>query len=145
MWKKLSSMLLVLALFSLFTINPAQAGGKQRYMWYGAGIALGSIALLRLVTYPHVAPPPPPIIVYSPPPQPYYPYYPSAPLSPPPDCAPGHWETTREWVPGAWERVWISGHYDRWRNWVPGHYEDRPTPGYYVERRGWVERDSLDY
>ena len=101
MWKKLATVILVLTLFSLFTITPAKAGDKQRYMWYGAGIALGPVALLGLLTRPHMAPPPPPLVVYSPPPQPYSP----PPASPPPDYAPGHWETTREWVPGAWERV----------------------------------------
>jgi hypothetical protein len=69
----------------------------------------------------------------------------SLPASPPSDYAPGHWETTREWVPGAWERVWVPGHYDRWRNWVAGHYEDRQNPGYYLKRRVWVEGRYLDH
>ena len=50
MWKKLATVILVLALFSLFTITPAEAGDKQRYMWDGAGIALGTVALLGLLT-----------------------------------------------------------------------------------------------
>jgi hypothetical protein len=41
-------------------------------MWYGAEITLGSVALLGLLTHPHMAPPPPPYVVYSPPPEPYY-------------------------------------------------------------------------
>ena len=138
MWKKLATVILVLTLFSLFTITPAEAGDKQRYMWYGAGIALGPVALLGLLTHPHMAPPPPPYVVYSPPPEPYY--YP-----PPPEYVPGHWETTREWIPGTWKRVWVPGYYDRWGNWVAGHYEDRQTPGYYVEKRVWVEGRCLDY
>jgi len=60
MWKKLATIILVLALFSLFTITPAQAGDKQRHMWAGAGIALGTVALLGLLTHPYMAPPPPP-------------------------------------------------------------------------------------
>lgn len=126
MWKKLATVILALALISVFTITPAQAGDKQRHMWAGAGIALGTVALLGLLTHPHMAPPPPPPVVYSPPP-------------PRPEYIPGHWETIREWVPGIWERVWIPGHYDRWGNWIAGHYEERQTPGRYVERRVWVE------
>jgi hypothetical protein len=73
MWKKLATVILALALFSLFTITPAEAGDKQRSMWDGAGITLRTVALLGLLTYPHMAPPPPPLVVYSPSPQPYYP------------------------------------------------------------------------
>jgi len=129
MWKKLTTMILVLALFSLFAITPAQAGDKQRHMWYGAGIALGAMTLGGLFAH-HVQayPPPPPRVVYYPPPPP-----------PSPEYVPGHWETIREWVPGTWEKVWVPGHYDHWRHWVPGHYEERQTPGQYVERRVWVE------
>ena len=127
MWKKLASMILILALVSLFTFTSAQAGDKQRHMWYGAGIALGAVTLgalaYKLHTHTH-----PPQVVYYPPPPP-----------PPPEYVPGHWETTREWVPGTWERVWIPGQYDRWGNWVAGHYVERQTPGQYVEGRVWVE------
>lgn len=138
MCKKLATIILVLALFSLFTLTPAQAGDKQRHMWYGAGIALGSVALLGLLTHPHIAPPPRPQVLYSPPPQPYYP-------PPPPDYTSGHWETIREWVPGAWERVWVPGYHDRWGNWVAGHYEDRQTPGHYIEKKVWVEGFYRNY
>jgi hypothetical protein len=78
------------------------------------------------------APPiPVPMGVYSPLAESYYPA--------PQEYIPGHWEMTREWVPGARERVWIPGHYDRWGNWVAGHYEYRQAPGYYAERRVWIE------
>jgi len=141
MWKKLASMILILALVSLFTITPAEAGSKQRHMWAGAGIALGAVTLglmaHKLYTHTH----PPRVVYYPPPPAPHcYPHYYPPPLpSPPPEYIPGHWETIREWVPGTWERVWIPDHYDRWGNWVAGHYEERQTPGHYVERRVWVE------
>ena len=128
MWKKIISIILAVAFVSLFTLNTAQAGSKQHYMWNGAGIALGAIALGAIV---HQLFTPPPQVAYPPPEPRYYP--------PPPEYIPGHWETTREWVPGTWERVWVPGYHDRWRNWVGGHYEDRQTPGYYVERRIWVE------
>jgi hypothetical protein len=130
MWKKIISIVLAIAFVSLFTLNSAEAGSKQRYMWKGAGIALGAVALGAIVhqlTHP-------PQVVYPPPAPRYY------PPPPPPEYVPGHWETIREWVPGTWERVWVPGHYDRWRNWVAGHYEERHTPGHYVERRVWVER-----
>ena len=129
MWKKLATIILVLALLSLFTITPAQAGDKQRHMWQGAGIALGAFALFGLLVHQHMAPPPPPHVLYPPPPPP----------PPHPEYFPGHWEMTREWVPGTWERVWIPGHYDRWGHWMTGHYEERQIPGRYVERRAWVE------
>ncbi len=132
MWKKLISMILAIAFFSLFILNSAEAGSKQSHMWYGAGIALGAVTLglmaHRLYTQP-------PQIVYYPSPEPRY-----YPPPPPPEYVPGHWEITREWVSGAWERTWVPGHYDRLRNWVEGHYEDHQTPGHYVEKRVWVER-----
>jgi hypothetical protein len=132
MWKKLASVVLVLALLSLFTISSAHAGSKQRHRWEGAGIALGLVTLGGLIAHELYAyPPPPPRVVYSPPPEPYYP--------PPQEYVPGHWETTREWAPGTWERRWNPGYYDRWGNWVAGHYEDRQTPGHYRERRIWIE------
>jgi len=58
---------------------------------------------------------------------------------PEPEYVPGHWEFTREWVPGTWERVWITGYHDRWGNRAAGHYENHQSPGYYVDRRVWVE------
>ena len=136
MWKKLISMVLVIAFVALFTFNYAEAGSKQRYMWKGAGIALGAVALgtMAYQLFTHTHPQGPPQVVYSPPPEPRY-----CPPPPSPEYFPGHWETTREWVPGARERVWVPGHYDRWRNWVEGHYEEHQTPGYYAERRVWVE------
>ncbi len=126
MWKKLASMILILALVSLFTFTPAQAGDKQHHMWYGAGIALGAVTLGALAYKLHTHTHPPQVVYYPPPP-------------PPTEYIPGHWETTREWVSGTWERVWIPGQYDRWGNWVAEHYVDRQTPGQYVERRVWVE------
>ena len=132
MRKKLISMVLVVVFIGLFTLNSAEAGSKEHYMWQGAGIALGAVALgtMAYQLFTHTHPP----VVYSPPPEPRY-----LPPPPPPEYVPGHWETTREWVPGVRERVWVPGHYDRRRNWVKGHYEERQTPGYYAERRVWVE------
>jgi hypothetical protein len=132
MWKKLLSMILVLTLVSLFTITSAEAGSKQRNRWEGIGIALGAMALGGLIAHQIRTYTPPPPAGYYPPPEPRW-------GPPQPEYIPGHWEMTREWVPGTWERVWVPGHYDRWRNWVAGHYEDRQTPGQYVERRVWVE------
>ena len=136
MWKKLISMVLVIAFIALFTFNYAEAGSKQRYMWKGAGIALGAVALgtMAYQLFTHNHPQQPPQVVYYPPPEPRY-----CPPPPPPEYVPGHWGMTREWVPGAWERVWVPSHRDRWGNWVEGHYEERQTPGYYAERRVWVE------
>jgi hypothetical protein len=132
MWKKLITMSLIIAFIALFTLDSAHAGSKQRYMWYGAGIALGATALglmaHQLSTYPHS-----PQTVYYPQPEPWY----SPP--PPPEFVPGHWEITREWVPGSWKRVWVPGYYDRWRNRVGGHYEDYQNPGHYVEKKVWIE------
>jgi hypothetical protein len=127
MWKKIISIILAVAFVSLFTLTTAQAGPKQHYMWNGAGIALGAFALGAIVNQLTHSPQ-----VAYPPPEPRY-------SPPPPEYIPGHWETTREWVPGTRERVWVPGYHDRWRNWVAGHYEERQTPGYYVERRVWVE------
>ena len=137
MWKKLISMILVIAFISLFTFNCAEAGSKQRHMWKGAGIALGAVTLGAMAyrLYTHTHPPQPPQVVYYPPPEPRC----CPPPPPPPEYVPGHWETTREWVPGTWERVWVPGYYDRCGNWVAGHYEDRQTPGHYAERRVWIE------
>jgi len=124
MWKKLVLMILVLSLISVFTIPSAEAGSKR--LW--KALALGGLL---------AALPPPPVFV-SPAPEPYY--------SPPRhEYVPGHWEITREWVPGTWERVWIPGHYDRWGRWIPGHYEDSQVPGHYVERRVWVEAHYRPY
>ena len=132
MVKKLISMTLVLTLVSLFAITSAEAESKTRHGWPGAGIALGAILLGGLVAHQIATHVPPPPVVYSPPPEPRW--YP-----PEPEYVPGHWEFTREWVPGTWERVWMPGYHDRWGNWVPGHYENRQTPRYYVDRRVWVE------
>jgi hypothetical protein len=138
MWKKLISIVLVFALVSLFAVASAEAGSKQRNMWKGAGIALGAVTLgaMAYKLYTHTHPAQPPQVIYYPPPEPRY--YPPPP-PPPPGYVPGHWETTREWVPGTWERVWVPEHYDSCGNWIAGHYEDRQTPGRYVERQVWVE------
>ena len=119
MWKKLTWLLLVLALTSVFAAPSVEAGSRKRVL---KALAFGGLFALL---------PPPPVFI-SPVPQRHY---------PPPrhEYVPGHWEMTHEWVPGSWERVWIPGHYDRWGNWVAEHYEDRQTPGYYEERRVWVE------
>jgi len=130
MWKKLATMILALALISFLTTNSAEAGAKQRYMWKGAGIALGAVALGLMAHHLYTHTLPPQVVRYPPPEPRYY---------PPPEYVPGHWEVVREWVPGTWERVWVPGHYDRWGNWVAGHYEERQTPGYYVEKRVWVD------
>lgn len=135
MWKKLISMILVMAFISLFTLNSAEAGSKQRNMWKGAGIALGAVTLGLMAHRLYTHPSQPPQVVYYPPPEPRY--YPPPP--PPPEYVPGHWEITREWAPGTWERVWVPGYYDRWGNWIAGHYEERQTPRHYVDRRVWVE------
>jgi len=127
MWKKLALMILVLTLISVFTIPSAEAGSKHHRVL--KALFLGGL---------FAALPPPPPVVISPAPEPYY--------SPPRhEYVPGHWEMTREWVPGTWERVWIPSHYDRWGRWIPGHYEDRQTPGYYEERRVWVEAHYRPY
>ncbi len=137
MMKKLGITILILALVSLVTITPAEAGSKTRHRWQGAAIALGAVALGGLIAHQiHAHTPPPPPVAYFPvPPQPE-PYYCPPPRS---EYVPGRWETVQEWVPGTWERVWVAGHYDRYGNWVAGHYEERLTPGYYAERRVWVE------
>jgi len=131
MWKKLISMILIIGFISLFTLTSAKAGSKQRYMFYGAGIGLVAAALGLMAHRVYTQPPQ---VVYYPPPEPRY----FSPL-PPPEYVSGHWEITREWVPGTWERVWVPGHYDRWRNWVAGHYENHQTPGHYVEKKVWIE------
>jgi hypothetical protein len=132
MRKKLLVMVLVVTLISVFVIPSAEAGSKTRYMWPGAGIAIGALVLGGLVAHGIAAHARQPQVIYAPPPEPRY--YP-----PEPEWVPGLWEVTRDWVPGQWERVWVSGRYDRRGNWVAGHYEERRTPGYYVERRTWVE------
>jgi len=120
MWKKLALMVIVLALISVFTIPLAEAGSSHRVL---KALVLGGLFA--------AFPPTPPVFV-SRAPEPYY--------DPPPrEYVPGHWETTHEWVPGTWERVWIPGHYDRWGRWVAGHYENRQTSGYYADRRVWIE------
>ena len=106
MWKKLISMILIIGFISLFTLTSAKAGSKQRYMFYGAGIGLVAAALGLMAHRVYTQPPQ---VVYYPPPEPRY----FSPL-PPPEYVSGHWEITREWVPGTWERVWVPGHYDRW-------------------------------
>ena len=118
MWKKLALMILVLALISAFTIPSAEAGSKD--IW--KALAIGGLFAALI---------PPPVVIA---PALEHPY-------PPPrqEYVPGHWEMTREWIPGARERVWIPGYYDRWGHRVPGHYEDRQAPGYYQERRVWIE------
>lgn len=118
MWKKLALMILILALISVFTVPTAEAGSKSLLK----ALALGGL----LAVFP-----PPPVFV-SPAPQSYYP-------PPRPEYVPGHWETTREWIPATWERIWVPTYRDRWGNWIAGHYEDRQTPGRYVESRVWVD------
>ena len=125
MWKKLTLIILVLALISGFTVPTAEAGVKKKLKY---------LAALGFLSPPPI---PAPVGVYSPPIEPYCP--------PPREYAPGHWETTREWAPGTWERVWIPGYYDHWGRWVPGHYEDRQTSGYYGDRRGWIEEHYRPY
>jgi hypothetical protein len=124
MWKKLALMILVLALISVFTIPSAEAESKSILKMLALG---GLFAVL-----------PPPPMVLAPAPEHHY-------RPPREEYVPGHWEMTREWVPGTWERVWISGYYDRWGNRVPGHYENRQVPGYYEERRVWVGRYYRPY
>jgi hypothetical protein len=126
MWKKLTLIILVLALISGFIFPIAEAGVKKKLKY---------LAVLGLLPPPPI---PAPVGVYSPPIMPY---------CPPPQeyITPGHWETIREWVPGTWERVWIPGYYDHWKRWVPGHYEDRQTPGYYSDRRVWIEEHYRPY
>jgi hypothetical protein len=119
MWKKMALMVLSLALISAFTIPPAEARSTHRVL---EALALGSLIAAFL--------PPPPVIAFRAP-ESYYP--------PRQEYIPGHWEITREWVPGSWERGWIPGHYDHWGRWVAGHYENRLTQGYYAERRVWIE------
>jgi len=136
MRKKIISIILAVAFISLFTLNTAQAGSKQHHMWNGAGIALGAFALGAIV---HQMFTPPPQAIYSPPESRYY------PPPPPTEYIPGHWETTREWIPGTWERVWVPDYRDRWGNWAAGHYEEHRTPGHYVERRVWVEGHYRQY
>jgi hypothetical protein len=137
MWKKILSTILVIAFISLFTLNSAEAGSKQHdNVWSGAGIALGAVALgaMAFGLFTHTPPPQPPQWGYYPPPEP------RAPSPPPlPEYVPGHWETSRDWISGTWEKVWIPGYYDRRGNWVAGHYEKRQTPGRYVDRSVWVE------
>jgi hypothetical protein len=118
MWKKLALMGLILALVCVFTIPSAEAGSKSLLK----ALALGGL----LAAFP-----PPPVFVSPVPDRHYY--------RPRQEYVPGHWEMTRGWVPGTWERVWIPDYHDRWGRWVPGHYENRQTPGYYEERRVWVE------
>jgi hypothetical protein len=118
MWKKLALMIFVLALISVFTIPSAEAGSKN---------ILKALVLGGLIA----ALPPPPVVIA---PAPEHHYRP-----PRQEYVSGHWEMTREWVPGAWERVWIPAYHDRWGNRAPGHYENRQVPGYYEERRVWVE------
>ncbi len=118
MWKKLALMILVLGLISVFTIPSAEAGSKNILK----ALVLGGL---------FAALPPPPVVIAPAPERHYYP--------PRQEYVPSHWEMTREWVPGGWERVWIPGYRDRWGNRVSGHYEDRQAPGYYQERRVWVE------
>jgi len=95
-------------------------------MWKGAGIALGAVTLGAMAYQLFTQPSQPPQEVYYPPP-------------PPREYVPGHWEITRERVPGTWERVWVPGYHDRWGRRVGGHYQERQTPGHYVERRLWIE------
>ena len=118
MWKKLVLMILVLALISVFTIPPAEAGSKNLLK----ALALGGLL---------AALPPPPVFIS---PAPEHHYYP-----PREEYVPAHWEMSREWVAGPRERVWIPAYYDRWGNRVAAHYENRQSPGYYQERRVWVE------
>lgn len=139
MIKKLAALTLVLIFISVFTICKAEAGSKQRYMWSGAGIAFGAMALGGILAHHvYIHRQPSPVIIHypPPPPMPRHSYY------PPPtrlEYIPGHWEIIREWVPGKWEKVWVPGHYDKWGNWVESHYEEKLTPGYYIEKRVWVE------
>ena len=132
MGKKLMSMILVVALISLFAIHSAEAGSKTRHRWQGAGIALGALVLGGLAVHQMATHARLPQVIFPPPPGPGY-------FPPRLEWVPGHWEVTREWVPGHWERVWVPAHYDRWGNWVAGHYINRQPPGHYVERRVWIE------
>ncbi|HUL31903.1 MAG TPA: hypothetical protein VLZ03_15745, partial [Thermodesulfobacteriota bacterium] len=81
--------------------------------------------------------PPPPVVITPAPERHYY--------LPRQEYVPGHWEMTREWVPGTWKRVWIPAYYDRWGRRISGHYENRQTRGYYEERRVWVEGYARPY
>jgi len=118
MWKKLTLVILVLAFISVFTLLSAEAGSKDIWKVLAPG---GLFAAL----------PPPPVVIAPAPERHYY--------APRQEYVPGHWEITREWVPEAWERVWIPGYRDRWGHRVAGHYENCQVPGYYQERKVWVE------
>jgi hypothetical protein len=132
MKKKTLSMILVLTLISLFAITSAEAGSKLMPRFPGAEIAIGALVLGGLVAHHMAAHARQPEVVYAPPPE-------SRHYPPEREWEPGHWEGTREWVPGTRERVWVPGHYDRWGNRVVGHYVDRQIPGHYVKRKVWVE------
>ncbi len=118
-------MLVALALISAFAIPCAEAGSKKLIL---KALAVGGLFAVL---------PPPPVFIAPAPERHYRP--------PREEYIPGHWEMTREWVPGTWERVWIPGHYDRWGNWVAGHYEERRTPGYYEDRKVWIEGHYRHY
>ena len=130
MSKKAISILVVLTFLSIFVVKAAEAGDKQCYQWQGAAIALGAVALGDAIAAGIYAYPPG--VVYATPPTDYW-------HSPRPGYVPGHWEAVREWVPGAWVRVWVPGHYNPYGNWIAGHYVSRQAPGRYMERRVWVE------
>ena len=123
--KKTLSLILVVSLICLFAITSAEAGSKLRPRWPGPEIAIGALLFGGLVAHHMAAHARQPEVVYAPPPQ--------------VEWVPEHWEMTREWVPGTWERVWVPGHYDGRGHWMAGHYINRQAPGYYEERRVWVE------
>ena len=125
-------MILVVTLISLFAITSAEAGSRVRPRFPGAEIAIGALLLGGLVVHHMAAQASQPRVVYAPPPELRY-------HRPEPEWVPEHWEMTREWVPGTWERVWVPGHYDGRGHWMAGHYINRQAPGYYEERRVWVE------
>jgi len=132
MKRKTLSMILVVTLLFLFSITSAEARSKVRPRFPGVEIAIGALVLGGLVAHHMAAHARQPEVVYAPPPEPRY--YP-----PEREWQAGHWEITREWVPGSWERVWVPGHYDGRGRWVAGHTINRQTPGHYEERRVWVE------
>jgi hypothetical protein len=121
----------VAALLGIALARPALAGPRERYLWQGFAIGLGSAILLDhlLRPSPAVASPAPPVA------------YPPLVLPPPPApqrWIPGHYED--RWVPTTrTETVWVPAFYDYARGaYVHGHYETRAVPGgYWI--RVWIE------
>ena len=124
--KKITVLLMIMALGLTFAAQPAIAGSKQRYRWQGVASGVGaSILGHALFNGYNEKSSNKQVTVYSP-------HCPSSHRY-------GYWEIQKVWVDPKYIKVWNPGHCDRRGIWYPGQWQMvEKEPGYWQEQKVWV-------